>query len=92
MWIREKNSPQEQFLPFSAIFSMYISNLWRQITYLHVYVKFGCSICISSILQIWYVKVPISRSVSEGPLDFEIMRVDCIYIYTDPKGWPFIYD
>ena len=33
---------------------------------------------LSSILHIWYVEVRISRSVSEGPLDFEIMRVDCI--------------
>ena len=32
----------------------------------------------SSILQIWYVEVRISRSISEGSLDFEITRVDCI--------------
>ena len=32
----------------------------------------------SSILQIWYVEVRISRSISESPLDFEITRVDCI--------------
>ena len=31
----------------------------------------------STILQIWYVKVRISRSISESPLDFEITRVDC---------------
>ena len=31
----------------------------------------------SSILQIWNVVVRISRSISEGPLDFEITRVDC---------------
>ena len=40
--------------------------------------KFGCSICISSILKIWFVEVRISRSVSEGPFNFEITRVDCI--------------
>ena len=33
----------------------------------------------SSILQIWYVEVRISRTVSEGPFDFEITRVDCIF-------------
>ena len=33
----------------------------------------------SSILQACYVEVRISRSVSEGPFDFEITRVDCIY-------------
>ena len=32
----------------------------------------------SSVLHIWYVEVRISRSVSEGPFDFEITRVDCI--------------
>ena len=36
-------------------------------------------IVFSSILQIWYVEVRISRSVWEGPFDFEITRVDCIY-------------
>ena len=34
-------------------------------------------IIFSSILQIWYVEVRISRSVLEGPFDFEITRVDC---------------
>ena len=34
----------------------------------------------SSILQIWYVEEQISRSISEGPLDFEITGVDCIYL------------
>ena len=34
----------------------------------------------SSILQIWYVEIRISRSISESPLDFEITRVDlCKY-------------
>ena len=32
----------------------------------------------SSILQIWYVEVRISRSISESPLEFEITRVDCM--------------
>ena len=31
----------------------------------------------SSVLHIWYVEVRISQSVSEGPFDFEITRVDC---------------
>ena len=43
---------------------------------------FICEILIvrlvfSSILHIWYVEVRISRSVSAGPFDFEITRVDC---------------
>ena len=32
----------------------------------------------SSIVQILYVEVRISRSISESPLEFEITRVDCI--------------
>ena len=36
-----------------------------------------------SILQIWYVEVRISRTVSEGPFDFEITRVDCIYFWLE---------
>ena len=32
----------------------------------------------SSVLQIWYVEVQIYRSISESPLDSEIVRVDCI--------------
>ena len=41
-------------------------------------------IIFSSILQIWYVEVRISQSISEGPLEFEISRVDCIY---KQHGW-----
>ena len=36
-------------------------------------------ISFSSILQIWYVEVRISRSILESPLEFEITRVDCIH-------------
>ena len=34
-------------------------------------------IIFSSILQIWYIEVRISRSISESPLEFDITRVDC---------------
>ena len=44
LWIRGKNAPQEQFLPFSTIFSTYISNLRSQITC--SLMKFGCLIGI----------------------------------------------
>ena len=37
-------------------------------------------ISLSSILQIWYVEVWIPQSISESPLEFEILRVDCIYL------------
>ena len=45
---------------------------------LHIYLlNVVVWIIFSSILQIWCVKVRISRSSSEGPLEFEITRVDC---------------
>ena len=48
---------------------------------LHIYLLNVVNrIIFSSILQIWYVEVRISGSISEGPLEFEITRVDCIYI------------
>ena len=76
LWIREEIAPQEQFLSFSTLFSTYISTKGVR---LHVHL-WNLVVCLvfSSILQIWYVKVRISRSVSEGPFDFEITRVDCI--------------
>ena len=42
-------------------------------------------ISFSSILQIWYVEVWISRSISESPLEFEIMRVDCNFLWKIKK-------
>ena len=44
LWIRGEIALQEQFLPFSTIFSTYISNKRSQITC--SFVKFGCSIGI----------------------------------------------
>ena len=41
LWLRGEIAPQEQFLPFSTIFSTYISNKRSQIT--RSFVKFGCS-------------------------------------------------
>ena len=71
MWIRGEIAPQEQFLLYSTIFltkgvKLYV-HLWNLVVQL----------VFSSILQIWYVEVRISRSVSEGHFDFEITRVDC---------------
>ena len=44
--------------------------------HIHLY-NLVVRLAFSSILQICYVEVRISRSVSEGPFDFEITRVDC---------------
>ena len=47
----------------------------------HIYLlNVAVRIIFSSILQIWYVEIRISRSISEGPLEFEITRVDCISV------------
>ena len=47
---------------------------------LHIYLSnVVVRIIFSSILQIWYVEVRISRGISESPLEFEITRVDCIF-------------
>ena len=64
--------------PFSTIFSVYVSDLRSQITYL--FVKFGCSICIFLNAANLKCQVRISHSVPEGPFDFEITRIDCIHI------------
>ena len=42
----------------------------------------------SSILQIWYVAVRISQSISESPLGFELMRADCIC--AQRRNWTII--
>ena len=44
----------------------------------------------SSVLHIRYVEVRISRSISEGPFDFEITRVDCIYANGD-NFWVLLF-
>ena len=69
--------PRSNFSSFPQYFQ-YISNL-RIKLHIHLWNVFVWFI-FSSILQIWYVEVWISQSVSESPLEFEITRVDCIWI------------
>ena len=80
MWKRGEIAPKEQFLLFSILFYIYISNFRSQITYsfvnvvvqfIIVFLTLSTLICRSTISRI-------SRSVSESPLEFEITRVDCI--------------
>ena len=60
---------------FHNIFDISLnSRVQLHINLLNVVVR----IIFSSILQIWYVEVRISRSISESPLEFEITRVDCM--------------
>ena len=40
------------------------------------------NLLFSTLSQLWYVEVRISRSVSVSPLEFEITRVDCISLRT----------
>ena len=92
MWKRGEIAPKEQFLLFSTIFSEY-SIFTSQITY--SFVKCGCLIYLffSSILQLCYVEIRISRCISESPLDFEITRVDCIYEWElRSRGETYIHD
>ena len=69
---KRRNSPL-----FHNIFNISLISGVKLHTYLLNVVN---RISISSILQIRYVEVRISRSISDSPLEFEITRVDCIYI------------
>ena len=71
IWKRGEIAPQEQFLLFSTLLYIYISNFRSQITYFMV-VRFIVLLTLST------VEVRISRSVSASPLEFEITGVDCI--------------
>ena len=76
MWKRGEIAPKEQFLLFSTLFYIYISNFRSQITY--SFVNCGCSIyCFphslnSDMSRYGYLEVSVST------LEFEITRVDCI--------------
>ena len=73
---------ESNFSSFPQYFR-YISNVKCPITY--KFVKCGCSNYFFLNSEIWYVEVRVSRSVSEGPLEFEIKRVDCIPL--PHSGW-----
>ena len=81
MWKRGEIAPQEQFLLFSTLFFIYISNFRSQITYSFVkcVVRFIVFLTLSTL--IW-----ISRSVSVSPLEFEITRVDCFNMNNKRKS------
>ena len=70
----EKLLLRSNFSSFPQYFQ-YISNFMSPFTY--IFVNCSYSNYFSSVLQIWYVEVRISRSISESPLEFEITRVDC---------------
>ena len=72
----EKLLLRSNFSSFPLYFQ-YISNFKSPITHIYL-LNVVNRIIFSSSLQIWYVEVRISRSISECPLEFEITRVDCI--------------
>ena len=72
----EKLLLRSNFSSFPQYFQ-YISDFNSSITHIYL-LNVVVRIIFSSILQIWYVELRISRSISEGPLEFEITRVDCI--------------
>ena len=61
---------------FHNIFNISLTNVQTHIYLFNVVNR----IIFSSNLQIWYVEVQISRSISESLLEFEITRVDCIIL------------
>ena len=40
------------------------------------------NLLFSSLSQLWYVEVRISKNVSVSPLEFEITGVDCIFVWS----------
>ena len=71
MWKRGEIAPSPLF---HNIFNISLTSIVQSHIYLlNVVVR----VIFSSVLQIRSVEVRISRSISEGPLEFEITRVDC---------------
>ena len=65
MWKRGEIAPKEQFLLFSTLFYIYISNFSSQITY--SFVKSGCSIyCFPHSLNSDMSSTDISKCFSES--------------------------
>ena len=76
LWIRKEIAPKEQFLLFSTIVLMYISNLRSQITY--SFVKFGCSIGIFlNSANLKCLSTDISKCF-RGSLRLQDNEFDCI--------------
>ena len=73
----EKLLLRSNFSSFPQYFQ-YISSLTSKVQLPTSLLNVVNRIIFSSILQIWYVELRISRSISESPLEFEITRVDCI--------------
>ena len=78
LWKKRKIFLRSSFSPSRNIFNIksnyiFICEMWLLDLFVFL-----------NILQIWYVEVRISRSISESSLDFKITRIDCIYQYMHP--------
>ena len=82
----EKLLLRSNFSSFPQYFQ-YFANFKSQI---HIYLlNVVNQIIFSWTLQIWYVQVRISWSISESPLEFKIMRVDRIILSPVDQSWLF---
>ena len=72
----EKLLLRSNFSSFPQYFQ-YISSLTSKVQLPISLLNVVNRIISSSILQIWYVELRVSRSISESPLEFDITRVDC---------------
>ena len=73
---KEEKYIRRNFSSFPQYFR-YISNFKNLITYIYICYMWLVELFFSSILQIWYAEVRISRNISMRPLEFEITRVGC---------------
>ena len=91
MWKRGKIAPKEQLLLFFTIFSVYLDFQESNYIFICEMWLFDLSFFFS-ILQIWYVEIQISQSISENPMDFEMTRVDCISAESVHSIWNVAID
>ena len=81
LWKRKEIAPKQQFLLFSTTFSIHltlaISNYCLSQTRLLILVLF-CFI-YSLHFNSCYLKLLLSQTENYGPLEFELMRVHCMF-------------
>ena len=85
-WRRSQLLLRSNFSLFHNIFNISLTSRVQ----LHIYLSnVVVWIIFSSILQIWYVEVRISRSSSISSLELEITKVDCIF--TPGSVWHSVF-
>ena len=84
LWKRGEIAPEEQFLLFSTIFSMYFQ--LQESNYMLICEARLFNLFFSSILQIWYAEVWISLSILKSPLDWD--NESRLYFYKQTYDLP----